>query len=406
MLVAFSVAPAGGHSSDSVHDAVAAAVRVVRDSGLPHRTDAMFTTIEGDWDECMAVVRGAVDAVEAYGTRVSLVLKADIRPGHSGELTGKLDRLEAAIARQEQGEHGMHAGSSEPGGLTSDAAAEWALGEGHGGAAAGTLAGIGAAGAMAGTGPGVEGSDEASRAALAASQPDEDAVDHSAADAEGHFDDSQRADGAGAGDAEHIEVGGDPGPLGTESVTSDSPEGAHGAAGDTGSSKVQAGDGETQPADHQGSAAPAGNDDDEQDPRLDLEGAAAAGYAAAVSYPEADDAVAAHQEPGKDAAESRRPTVLARFVAGDPIVTVRGKGDDDLPIRCAHAARVMVADAAPPEELGLVELSRATLRTEGFLTIGYGAEESWRGDTGDTAPVVVWADEIDAPAGVWVEITR
>lgn len=97
MLVAFSVAPSG--MGDSVSEAVADAVRVVRESGLPNRTDAMFTTIEGDWDECMAVVRRACEAVGRHGARVSLVLKADIRPGFSGELQGKLDRLEAALER-------------------------------------------------------------------------------------------------------------------------------------------------------------------------------------------------------------------------------------------------------------------------------------------------------------------
>ncbi|MFW0112385.1 thiamine-binding protein [Rothia sp. CCM 9417] len=99
MLFAFSVAPTGGGDpSGSVHDAVAEAVQIVRDSGLPHRTDAMFTTIEGDWDQCMAVIKAATEAMTRYGNRVSLVLKADIRPGHdSGEITGKLDRLEAAI---------------------------------------------------------------------------------------------------------------------------------------------------------------------------------------------------------------------------------------------------------------------------------------------------------------------
>lgn len=102
MLFAFSVAPTGGGDpSGSVHEAVAEAVQIVRDSGLPHRTDAMFTTIEGDWDECMAVIKVATEAMTRYGNRVSLVLKADIRPGHdSGELTGKLDRLEAAIAQR------------------------------------------------------------------------------------------------------------------------------------------------------------------------------------------------------------------------------------------------------------------------------------------------------------------
>ena len=103
MLVAFSVAPSGtgpdggDNAQGSVHDAVAAAVRIVRESGLPNRTDSMFTTLEGDWDEVFDVIKRATDAVGRYGSRVSLVLKADIRPGYTGELTGKLDRLEAAL---------------------------------------------------------------------------------------------------------------------------------------------------------------------------------------------------------------------------------------------------------------------------------------------------------------------
>lgn len=107
MLVAFSVAPSGPPATGpvpanaSVHDAVAAAVKVVRESGLPNRTDSMFTTIEGEWDEVMDVVRRATEAAGHYGERVSLVLKADIRPGYYGELTGKVERLEAALERRE-----------------------------------------------------------------------------------------------------------------------------------------------------------------------------------------------------------------------------------------------------------------------------------------------------------------
>jgi uncharacterized protein YqgV (UPF0045/DUF77 family) len=99
MLVAFSVAPSGSSAPDgSVHDAVAAAVRVVRESGLPHRTTSMFTEIEGpDWDTVMDVVKRATEAVLPFGSRVSLVLKADIRPGYSGEIDGKVERLEAAL---------------------------------------------------------------------------------------------------------------------------------------------------------------------------------------------------------------------------------------------------------------------------------------------------------------------
>lgn len=98
MLVAFSVWPNGGSGGDSLHDAIAAAVNVVRASGLPNRTDSMFTTIEGEWDEVFDVIRRATEAVAAYGPRVDLVLKADIRPGYTDELTGKVERLERAIA--------------------------------------------------------------------------------------------------------------------------------------------------------------------------------------------------------------------------------------------------------------------------------------------------------------------
>ena len=98
MLVAFSVAPSGGEGPDaSVHDAVAAAVRIVRDSGLPNRTTSMFTEIEGEWDEVFDEIKRATEAVGAYGTRVSLVLKADIRPGYSGEIDAKIERLGRAL---------------------------------------------------------------------------------------------------------------------------------------------------------------------------------------------------------------------------------------------------------------------------------------------------------------------
>ncbi|RHA42700.1 MTH1187 family thiamine-binding protein [Cellulomonas rhizosphaerae] len=96
MLVAFSVAPLG--AGESVTEAVVDAVRVVRESGLPHRTDSMFTTIEGEWDEVMDVVKRATEAVGRHGNRVSLVLKADIRPGYTGQLDAKVARVEAGLA--------------------------------------------------------------------------------------------------------------------------------------------------------------------------------------------------------------------------------------------------------------------------------------------------------------------
>ena len=97
MLVAFSISPAASDDTGSVSTAVADAIRVVRDSGLPNETNAMFTNIEGEWDEVMAVVKQAVEAVAAAAPRVSLVLKADIRPGYAGQLTAKVERIEREL---------------------------------------------------------------------------------------------------------------------------------------------------------------------------------------------------------------------------------------------------------------------------------------------------------------------
>jgi uncharacterized protein (TIGR00106 family) len=92
MIVAFSVTPLG--VGEGVGEYVAEAVRVVRDSGLPNRTDAMFTSVEGDWDEVMDVVKRAVDAVAARAPRVSLTLKADLRAGEKDALNSKVESVE------------------------------------------------------------------------------------------------------------------------------------------------------------------------------------------------------------------------------------------------------------------------------------------------------------------------
>jgi uncharacterized protein (TIGR00106 family) len=110
VLVAFSVTPLG--AGERVGGIVAEAVRVVRDSGLPHRTDAMFTMVEGEtWDEVMAVVKRAVEAVGARAPRVSTVIKADYRPGVSGALTAKVESIERHLGAGAGGETGAGAGT-------------------------------------------------------------------------------------------------------------------------------------------------------------------------------------------------------------------------------------------------------------------------------------------------------
>ena len=99
-LIAVSIAPVGVGEELSKH--VAEVVKIIRESGLPNKTYSMFTEIEGDWDSVMAVVKRATFVLAEKGIRTEVVLKADIRPGVSNMMTGKIDRLEEALNEKPQ----------------------------------------------------------------------------------------------------------------------------------------------------------------------------------------------------------------------------------------------------------------------------------------------------------------
>jgi uncharacterized protein (TIGR00106 family) len=93
MIAAFSITPMG--TGESVGHLVAEAVGVVRESGLPSETNAMFTNVEGDWDAVMGVIKQCVDRLSASAPRLSVVIKVDIHPAApSGQLGGKVERVE------------------------------------------------------------------------------------------------------------------------------------------------------------------------------------------------------------------------------------------------------------------------------------------------------------------------
>ena len=56
-LVAVAIAPCG--TGDEFAPYVAEIVRIIRESGLPCRTNSMCTEIEGEWDDVMAAVKKA-----------------------------------------------------------------------------------------------------------------------------------------------------------------------------------------------------------------------------------------------------------------------------------------------------------------------------------------------------------
>jgi uncharacterized protein (TIGR00106 family) len=108
VLAALSIAPAGGSAVDedgSVGPTVAEVVSIIRDSGLPYETNAMFTNFEGSLDEVLDLVKRCTAHVAASAPRVSVVLKLDIRRGHPDALHHKV----ATVRRLLQG-----AGPSTP----------------------------------------------------------------------------------------------------------------------------------------------------------------------------------------------------------------------------------------------------------------------------------------------------
>ncbi|MCL2150346.1 MAG: thiamine-binding protein [Dehalococcoidia bacterium] len=99
-LIAVAIAPIG--IGDELSDEVAEVIRVIRESGLPNRTSAMFTEIEGEWDEVMKVVKEATLVLAGKGLRTEVVLKADIRPGYTNMLHGKVEKINNLLGNESE----------------------------------------------------------------------------------------------------------------------------------------------------------------------------------------------------------------------------------------------------------------------------------------------------------------
>lgn len=91
-LVAVAIAPLG--IGDELASEVAEVIRVIRESGLPNRTNSMFTEIEGEWDEVLRVVKEATFVLAEKGIRTEVVLKADVRPGFSNMMEQKVAKVD------------------------------------------------------------------------------------------------------------------------------------------------------------------------------------------------------------------------------------------------------------------------------------------------------------------------
>lgn len=81
-------------------DDVARALEMIEDSGLEHELGPSGTTILGEFDEVMAVVKRCHEVLREGGTRVNSVLKVDDKPGlEPGDVDAKVERVEERLVQ-------------------------------------------------------------------------------------------------------------------------------------------------------------------------------------------------------------------------------------------------------------------------------------------------------------------
>ncbi len=98
MLVSLSLFPTD--KGESVSKYVARTIDIIDKSGLPYRTSAMSTVIEGNWNQVFKVIKKCRDTMAKDCNRIYMVLAVDDRKGARNRLTGKINRIEQRLKRK------------------------------------------------------------------------------------------------------------------------------------------------------------------------------------------------------------------------------------------------------------------------------------------------------------------
>lgn len=99
MLAEFSVVPIGSGESMGAH--IAVILKLVEESGLSYKANAMSTVVEGGWDEIIALVRKCQDELLSTAPRVLTNIRLDVRPGKpQNRITEKLNSVEKRLGKE------------------------------------------------------------------------------------------------------------------------------------------------------------------------------------------------------------------------------------------------------------------------------------------------------------------
>ena len=97
MLVAFSIFPVG--AAESLSSEVVKIIDIIDKSGLSYKMSAMSTTVEGEWDEIMALINKCRLKLKENNNRIYLNLVMDDRTDATDRLKGKVDSIENKLNR-------------------------------------------------------------------------------------------------------------------------------------------------------------------------------------------------------------------------------------------------------------------------------------------------------------------
>ena len=101
VLLDFSVTPLD--KGESVSPYVARCLEIVAACGLDYRLHAMGTTLEGELDQVLDVVRRCLLVLQIDCDRISCSIKIDYRKGPGGRLQSKVQKVQALAGRPQKG---------------------------------------------------------------------------------------------------------------------------------------------------------------------------------------------------------------------------------------------------------------------------------------------------------------
>jgi len=97
VMLEFSMYPTD--KGESVSDYVKRSLEIIDDSGLPYRFGPMGTTIEGEIDEVLGVVKCCFERMSEDCNRIACALKMDYRVGDTVRLEAKVATVKRKTGR-------------------------------------------------------------------------------------------------------------------------------------------------------------------------------------------------------------------------------------------------------------------------------------------------------------------